>query len=119
MESNPISSEEDYKEALKEIESLWDSPIDSPEGDRLEVLITSVETYENQHFPIPKIDDPVEILEYILESKGLSRSDLIQYIGSEGLVSDIFTHKRQLSLGMIRRIHEGLDIPLDLIIGKS
>jgi HTH-type transcriptional regulator / antitoxin HigA len=119
MEIKPIRNEEDYQNTLKEIESLWESPINSPEGDRMEVLVTLVEAYETEHFPIPVIDDPVGVLEYYLESKGLSRSDLIPYIGYKERVSDIFKHKRQLSIEMIRRLHEGLNIPADLLIGKS
>ena len=75
MKIKPIRNEYDYKNALKEIELLWDSPIDTPDGDRLEVLVTLVEAYEIEHYPIPVIDDPVGVLEYYLESKGLSRSD--------------------------------------------
>lgn len=119
MEIKPIRNEDDYKNTLKEIELLWESPIDTPEGDRLDVLVTLVEAYETEHYPIPVIDDPVGVLEYYLESKGLSRSDLIPYIGHKERVSDIFKHKRQLSIEMIRRLHEGLNIPADLLIGKS
>ena len=119
MEIKPIRSEEDYKNTLKEIENLWDSPVGSPEGDRMEVLVTLVEAYETEHYPIPVIDDPVGVLEYYMESKGLSRSDLIPYIGHKERVSDIFRHKRQLSIEMIRRLHEGLHIPAELLIGKS
>jgi HTH-type transcriptional regulator/antitoxin HigA len=119
MEIKPIRSEADYKEALKEIESLWESPLNTPEGERLDVLVTLVEAYETEHYPIPVIDDPVGVLEYYLESRGLSRSDLIPYIGHKERVSDVFLHKRQLSIEMIRRLHEGLNIPADLLIGKS
>lgn len=119
MEIKPIRNEDDYRKTLKEIESLWGSPMGSPEGDRMEVLVTLVEAYETEHYPIPVIDDPVGVLEYYLESKGLSRTDLIPYMGYKERVSDIFRHKRQLSIEMIRRLHEGLNIPTDLLIGKS
>jgi HTH-type transcriptional regulator/antitoxin HigA len=119
MEIKPIRNEDDYKNTLKEIEQLWDFPVGSPEGDRMEVLVTLVEAYESEHYPIPVINDPVGVLEYYMESKGLSRSDLIPYIGQKERVSDIFRHKRQLSLEMIRRLHEGLNIPAELLIGKS
>jgi HTH-type transcriptional regulator / antitoxin HigA len=119
MGINTIRNEDELKNILKEIELLWDSPIDTPEGDRMEELVTLVEAYETEHYPIPEIDDPVGVLEYYLESKGLSRSDLIPYIGNKELVSDIFNHKRQLSVDMIQRLHEGLYIPAELLIGKS
>ncbi len=77
MEIKPIRSEVDYEAALKEIENLLGSQPGTPESDRMDVLVTLVEAYEAKNFPIPLPDDPAEILEYYLESRGLSRSDLI------------------------------------------
>jgi HTH-type transcriptional regulator / antitoxin HigA len=118
MEIKPIHSEADYQAALKEIEKLMDSQPGTPEGDRMEVLVTLVEAYEVKHFPIPEPDDPVEVLEYYMESRGLNRSDLIPYLGSKERVSEILNRKRGLSLEMIRRLHAGLGIPADLMMGK-
>jgi HTH-type transcriptional regulator/antitoxin HigA len=77
MDMKPIHTEADYNAALKEIESLADSKPGTPESDRLEVLVTLVEAYEEKHFPIPEPDDPVEVWLYYMESRDLSRSDLI------------------------------------------
>ncbi len=119
MEIKPIRSEADYQGALKEIENLMESQPSTPEGDRMDVLVTLVEAYEAKHFPIPEPDDPVQVLEYYMESRGLSRSDLIAYLGSKERVSEVLSHKRLLSLQMIRRLHAGLGIPADLLIGKQ
>ena len=118
MEINPIRSEADYEAALKEIEKLIESQPGTPEGDRMDVLVTLVEAYEARYFPIPEPDDPVEVLDYYMESRGLSRSDLIAYLGSKERVSEILNRKRGLSLAMIRRLHNSLGIPADLLIGK-
>src|SRR3972149_1934830 len=118
MEIKPIRSEADYQTALKEIEKLIESLPGTPEGDRMDVLVTLVEAYEAKHFPIPEPDDPLEVLEYYMESRGLSRSDLIVYLGSKERVSEVLNRKRGLSLEMIRRLHYGLGIPADLIMGK-
>ncbi len=118
MEIKPIRSEADYQAALKEIEELMGSQPGAPEGDRMDVLVTLVEAYEAKHFPIPEPDDPVEVLEYYMESRGLTRADLITYLGSKARVSEILNRKRGLSLEMIRRLHNGLGIPADLIMGK-
>lgn len=118
MEIKPIRSEADYKAALEEIERIMESQPGTPEGDRMEVLVTLVEAYEARNFPIPEPDDPIEVLEYYIESRGLNRSDLIAYLGSKERVSEIFNRKRGLSLEMIRRLHDGLGIPSDLILGK-
>ena len=52
MEIHPIKSEADYKATLKEIESLMSAEADTPEGYRLDVLVTLVEAYERAHYPI-------------------------------------------------------------------
>jgi HTH-type transcriptional regulator/antitoxin HigA len=118
MEIKPVRSEADHAAALKEIEKLLESQPGTPEGDRMEVLVTLVEAYEAKHFPIPEPDDPQQVLEYYMESRGLSRSDLIVYLGSKERVSEVFNRKRGLSLSMIRRLHNGLGIPADLIMGS-
>jgi HTH-type transcriptional regulator/antitoxin HigA len=119
MEIKPIRKEADNKAALIEIEKLMGSLPGTPEGDRMDVLVTLVEAYEAKHFPIPEPDDPVQVLEYYMESRGLSRTDLIAYLGSKERVSEVLNRKRGLSLEMIRRLHNGLGIPADLIIGKQ
>lgn len=119
MEIKPIRNEADYDAALKEIEKLFESQPGTPEGDRMEILVTLVEAYEARNFPIPIPDDPVQVLEYYMESRGLERSDLIPYLGSKERVSEILNRKRGLSLAMIRRLHSGLGIPTDLLIGKQ
>ena len=118
MEIKPIRTETDYRATLAEIEKLLEAEPGTPKGDRLEVLVTLVEAYEAKHDPIPEPDDPVAVLEYYMESRGLSRSDLVPYLGSKERVSEVLNRKRGLSLEMIRRLHAGLGIPADLIMGK-
>lgn len=76
MEIKPIRNEADYQAALKEIEKLIDFQPGTPDGDRMDVLVTLVEAYEARNFPIPEPDDPVKVLEYYMESQGLNRADL-------------------------------------------
>ena len=118
MEIKPIRTEADYQATLKEIDKLLEAQPGTPRGDRLEVLVTLVEAYEAKHYPIPEPSDPAAVLEYYMESRGLSRSALIPYLGSKERVSEILNRKRGLSLEMIRRLHVGLGIPADLIMGK-
>ncbi len=119
MDVKPIHTEADYQAAMKEIDQLLDSLPGTPQGDRFEVLVTLVEAYEVRHFPIPEPDDPVAVLEYYMESRGLTRAQLVPYLGSKERVSEILSGKRSLSLAMIRRLHAGLGIPADLLIGKK
>ncbi len=115
MDIRPIRTEQDYQEALTEIERLFDAEPGSPEADRLEVLATLVEAYEERHYPVPA-PDPVEMLIYYLESRGLSRRDLEPYLGGHDRVSEVLNRKRPLTLDMIRRLHQGLGIPADILI---
>ena len=115
MEVRPIRSDEDYQAALAEIERLFDAARNTPEADRLEVLTTLVEAYEARHFSIPA-PDPIEAIEYYMESRGLTRNDLARYLGSRHQVADILSRRRPLSLDMIRRLHAGLGIPADVLI---
>ena len=115
MDIKPIRTQRDYKAALAEIERLFDAKPGTPDGDRLEVLATLVETYEQQHYPMLP-PDPVEAIVYFMEARGLSRTDLEPYLGSRAKVSEVLNRKRSLSIEMIRRLHDGLGIPADVLI---
>jgi len=115
MEIQPIRSETDYDAALAEIEKLFGSSPGTAEGDRLDILTTLVQAYEERHYPIP-LPDPIEALKYYIESRGLSRRDLEPYIGSRARIAEVLNRKRPLSLEMIRRLHAGLGIPAEVLI---
>jgi HTH-type transcriptional regulator/antitoxin HigA len=114
-EIKPIRTETDYEAVLAEIEQLFEALPGTPEGDRLEILTTLVEAYEEKHYPIP-LPDPIEAIYYYLESRGLSRRDLEPYLGSRARVSEVLNRKRPLSLEMIRRLNNGLRIPAEVLI---
>lgn len=118
MDIKPIHTKADYEEALQEVDALIDAQPVTPAGDRLEVLLTLIEAFEKKYDPIPAPDDPVEVLHYYMESRGLSRADLIPFLGSKERVSEVLNRKRGLSLEMIRRLHAGLGIPADLLLGS-
>lgn len=115
MNIRPIKTEADCQAALKEIEGLFDAAPNSPEGDRLEVLTTLVEAYEEQHYSIPA-PDPIEAILYHMESRGLTRRDLEPYIGNRARVSEILNRKRSLTLRMIQRLHRELGIPAEVLL---
>lgn len=115
MDIRPIKTEADYEAALAEIEALWGAPVDTPEGDRLDVLITLVEAYEAKHHPIAP-PDPIEAILFRMEQSGMERKDLEPYLGRSGRVSEVLNRKRPLSVDMIRRLWEGLHIPLESLI---
>ena len=115
MELKPIRNRHDYKAALTEVERLWDVPAKSPEADRLDVLTMLIEDYERRHFPISD-PDPIEFLNHVMEARGLARKDLEPYIGPRGRVADILNRTRPLTLEMIRRLADGLNLPAEVLI---
>ncbi len=118
MDIKPIRTETDHKAALAEVESLWQAPPGSAESDRLEILATLVEAYEEKNHPIDP-PDPVDAILFRMDQLGMSRRDLEVYIGRRGRVSEILSRARSLTLPMIRRLHEGLGIPADVLIRES
>ena len=115
MDIKPIKTENDYHEALKETEKLLFAQKDTPQGDRLDVLVTLIEAYEEKHHPILP-PEPVEAIIHQMESQGLSRKDLIPLIGSRARVSEILNKKRSLSITMIRELQKGLGISAEILI---
>jgi HTH-type transcriptional regulator/antitoxin HigA len=111
----PIRTEADYDAALAEIEELMDAAPGTPEGDRLDVLVTLVEAYEARHWDIGA-PDPIEAIRVRMEEKQLRPRDLEPMIGSRGRVSEVLARKRALTLPMIRRLAEGLDLSAEILI---
>jgi HTH-type transcriptional regulator / antitoxin HigA len=117
MNIKPIKTKTDYESTLSEISKLMDAEFGTPEGDRLDILVTLVEAYENKNFVI-EAPDAVQAIQYVMEEQDLSRKDLEKYIGSSSRVSEILNYKRSLTLPMIRNLHYGLKIPAEVLIGK-
>lgn len=115
MDIRPLKTEADYQAALKEIETLMHAAADTSEGDRLDVLVTLVESYEVKHYPLD-LPDPVEAIKFTMEQKGLTVKDLEPMIGRSNRVYEILNHTRPLTLKMIWRLHQGLGIPAESLI---
>ncbi len=115
MELKPIRTKKEYRVALAEAERLWGAPAKSAAADLLDVLTLLIENYEREHFPIPD-PDPIEFLGHVMENRGLTRRDMESYIGPRGRVADILNRTRPLTLEMIRRLADGLDLPAEVLI---
>ncbi len=115
MEIKPIKTEQDYNQALERLEMIFDAKKDSSEGDELEVLGILIDQYENEQFPI-SLPDPVEAIKFRMEQLGYTQNDLANIVGLKSRASEILNRKRKLSLEMIRKIHEVLNIPTDVLI---
>ena len=115
MEIRPIKNEADYRATLKDIESIMMAEANTPEGDRLDILVTLVEAYESKHFPMD-LPDPVEAIKFRMEQQGLTPKDLTPMIGRLNRVYEVLNHKRPLTLAMIRRLNQELGIPAETLI---
>lgn len=115
MDVKPIKTEEDYRATLREIESLMRAEPESPEGERLDVLVTLIEAYERRHFPLD-LPDPVAAIKFVMDQRGLTVKDLEPMIGHSNRVYEILSHKRPLTLKMIWKLHNGLGIPAECLI---
>jgi HTH-type transcriptional regulator / antitoxin HigA len=114
----PIRNDKDLEAALAEVERLWGAKSGTPRGDRLDVLTTLIEAYEEQHVPIDP-PDPVEAIKFRMEQQGLTRKDLGEIIGTRTRVAEVLARKRGLSISMIRRLHARLGIPAEVLIQPS
>ena len=117
-EIKPIRTEADYEATLAEVERLWGSRSGTPKGDRLDVLATLIAAYEERHFPFAT-PDPVEAIRFRMEQQGLTRKDLETMIGTRTRIAEVLSRKRGLSITMIRRLHERLGIPAEVLIQPS
>ena len=115
MDIHPIKTEADYQAALRRVDALMQAQLNTPEGDDLEVLTTLISAYEEQHYPIV-VPDPVEALQYWMETRDLTRRDLEPLLGSRARVAEILNRRRTLTLEMIRRLHSALGIPAEILI---
>jgi HTH-type transcriptional regulator/antitoxin HigA len=115
MDIAPLKNRHDYRQALREIETLMQARRNTPEGDRLDVLVTLVEAWERKHYPLD-LPDPIEAIKYHMEQNGLAPRDLIPFIGSRNRVHEVLNRKRPLTLKMIQRLHAGLRIPAESLL---
>jgi HTH-type transcriptional regulator/antitoxin HigA len=115
MQLKPIKTEADHEAALHEIERLWDAEEGTADADRLEILTTLVEAYEEAHFPMD-MPDPIEAIKFRLEQQGEDKKALIGIIGNRTRVYEVLRRDRALSLTMIRQLNHHLKIPAEILI---
>ncbi len=115
MDIKPIKTAIDYEKSLERLEVIFDAKLGTPEGDELEVLGILIDQYEKEYFPI-ELPNPVEAIKFRMEQLGYTQNDLAKTIGLKSRASEILNQKRKLSLEMIRKLHEKLHIPTDVLI---
>ena len=118
MEIKPIKTRKDYEATLKAIEHLMGSKRNSPEGDRLDVLVTLVEAYEARHYRLD-LPDPIAAIKLVMEQRNLAVKDLVPFIGKPNRVYEILGYKRPLTMAMAWKLHKGLGIPAESLIRQA
>ena len=115
MNIKPIKTEKDYQAALSRIEEIFDVPEGTAESDELDVLGLLVDEYEKEHYPIES-PDPIEAIKIRMEELNLRQSDLVSVIGGKSRVSEILNRKRRLTIQMIRKLKDRLNLSAELLI---
>jgi HTH-type transcriptional regulator / antitoxin HigA len=90
----------------------------TPDADQFEMLLMLIEVYEAKHHAIPP-PNPIEAIKFRMEQAGLTPKDLEPMIGRTNRVYEILAGRRPLTLAMIRKLHKGLGIPAESLIGLN
>ncbi len=117
MNIKPIRNNEDLTEAFRRLERIFQAKEGTSQADEMEILVSLIEVYENNNYPIGP-PEPIEAIKFRMEQQGLTARDLEAFIGSSGRVSEILNRKRPLSLRMIKRLHDGLNIPYESLLAN-
>jgi HTH-type transcriptional regulator/antitoxin HigA len=112
-----VKTDEEYENALARLEQLMDAEPNTPECDELELLSLLVEKYEKEIYPLPEAD-PVDVIQYYMEQRGLKAKDLVGIIGDKAIVSKIMNRERKLNLKMVRNLHQKVKIPYSLLMNE-
>ncbi len=124
VDVRPIRSDEDYEKALARIGQLLDEinaadeqieDFKHPSMVELEVLSDLVELYESKTVPIG-LPSAIAAIEFRMDQSGLTRRDLVPFIGSSAKVSEVLSGKRPITMSMARALHSHLGIPADVLL---
>lgn len=117
MKVKILKTEVEYTEALKRLEVIQDAKPGTPEGEELELLALLIENYEEKHYSLPD-PDPVDVIQFYIEQRGLKDKDLVGVIGDKTLVSKVLNRERKLNLRMVRSLHARFQIPYKILLAE-
>ena len=117
MDIKPIKTEQDYNEALKRLEKIFDAPVNSKEGDEAEILSLLIDNYENKFYPIDA-PDPIEAIRIRMEEMNIKQKDLVGVIGGKSHVSEILNKKKRLTVEMIRKLEDLLHLSASILVNN-
>lgn len=118
MDIRPLKTEADYDWALQEAAGYFganEPRPGTPEGDRFEVLVTLIEAYEDEHWPIEAADPVAAILD-VMERRALKPADLGNLLGSRSRASEMLNRKRPLTMAQAWKLHVEWDFPAEFLL---
>jgi len=117
MEIRPIRKDADHAAALREVERLWNAAPGTEDGDRLDILVTLIERYEESRWPIKEVKwTPVDVLHYAIDEMGHTQAELAEILGSRSRASEVLNRRRALTVEMIHAINKAWKIPTHLLV---
>lgn len=115
MKPKILKNNHDYEIALEYIETLMEEHESKDINEEIELFTSLITTYEDETFPV-NLPDPIDAICFVMDQQGLKRKDLISIIGSQSKVSEVLNRKRSLSLSMMRKLHDELHIPAEILL---
>lgn len=115
MNIKPLKTVEDYEQALKRLEKIFDAVPDTLEGDEAEILSLLIDNFENEYYAIEP-PDPIEAIKIRMEEMNLKQKDLVGVIGAKSKVSEVLNKKRKLTLEMVRKLSDFLRLSASLLV---
>jgi HTH-type transcriptional regulator / antitoxin HigA len=112
-----IASPEEYNQALSSIDRLMElgEELSPEENLLLETLAILVEAYEDSQLPLES-SSPQEVLLHLMEVRELKQVDLVEVIGSKGVVSEIVNGKRSISKAQSKALGDFFNVSPALFI---
>lgn len=115
MKIKPIKTEADYQAALNRLDAIFDAKIGTKESDEADILGLLIDDYENIHYPI-EAPDPIEAIKIRMKELHLKQVDLVPEIGGKSRVSEVLNRKRKLTIDMVRKLTNRLNLSANLLI---
>jgi HTH-type transcriptional regulator/antitoxin HigA len=115
MTIKPIKTESDYRKALNRLDEIFEAPPETPESDEADILALLVDDFEKRYYPI-EAPDPIEAIKIRMQELQLKQIDLVDEIGGKSRVSEILNRKRKLTVEMIRKLTNKLNLSAELLI---
>jgi len=117
MEIKPIKTKRQYQDWMHWVDEQFDKKVklNSTTGEKLQVVLVLLKSYEDEHYPIPK-PDPIDVLKLKMLEKGMKSKDLVGKLGTKGHVSAILNRRKALTLQAAKLLHRELGIPAEILL---